>query len=165
MKELEHEGFRFEDAEASFELLAHRAVPGYVAPFEPVDYTVRSHEDADGSRAEATVHLRLAGGLVEGEGEGSGPVNALENAVKHALAASFPAVSGFALTGYRAEVLEGRAGRRGPVRVWTRGTGPERARWATVGSSTNLLEASWLALLDATEYAIAHPADAGEAVA
>jgi 2-isopropylmalate synthase len=164
MKELEHEGFRFEDAEASFELLAHRAVPSYVAPFEPVDYTVRSHEDADGSRAEATVHLRVGGRLVEGKGEGSGPVNALENAVKHALAAFFPAVSGFALTGYRAEVLEGRAGRRGPVRVWTRGTGPSGS-WATVGSSTNLLEASWLALLDATEYAIAHPADAGEAVA
>jgi 2-isopropylmalate synthase len=166
MKELENEGFRFEDAEASFELLAHRAAAGYRPPFEPVSYTVRSHEDADeGSRAEASVQLRVDGRVLDGAGEGSGPVNALEHAVRDALAPVFPGVTGFALTGYRAEVLEGRAGRRGPVRVWTRGTAPGGRSWATVGSSTNLLEASWLALLDATEYAIAHPADAGEAVA
>jgi 2-isopropylmalate synthase len=159
MKELEHEGFRFEDAEASFELLAHRASPGYRAPFEPVSYTVRSHEDAGSeSRAEATVELRVDGRVLQGEGEGSGPVAALEHAVVAALARDFAAVEGFALTGFRAEVLEGRAGRPGPVRVWTRGTAPCCGVWATVGSSTNLLEASWLALLDATEYAIAHAA-------
>ena len=165
MKELEAEGFRFEDAEASFELLAHRAAPGYRAPFEPLSYTVRSQEDvAEGSRADATVRLRVDGRVLEGEGEGSGPVSALEHAVRDALRRDYPAVADFALTGYRAEVLEGRAGRRGPVRVWTRGTSP-LGTWATVGSSTNLLEASWLALLDATEYAIAHGATpAAEAV-
>jgi 2-isopropylmalate synthase len=166
VKELEHEGFRFEDAEASFELLAHRVAPGYAAPFEAVSYTVRSHEDAEtGSSAEASVQLRVDGRALEGRGEGNGPVGALEGAVRDALAEAYPGVAGFALTGYRAEVLAGRAGARGPVRVWTRGTCASGATWATVGSSTNLLEASWLALLDAVEYAIACDAKVEEAVA
>ena len=155
VKQLENEGFRFEDAEASFELLAHRAAPGYRAPFDAVSYTIRSHEDAEGSSAEATVELRVGGRPVEARGEGSGPVNALEHALRAALADAYPSLTGFALTGFRAEVLEGRAGSRGPVRVWTRGSAVGCGSWATVGSSTGLLDAAWLALLDAAEYAIA----------
>jgi 2-isopropylmalate synthase len=155
VKELENEGFRFEDAEASFELLAHRARLGYQAPFEPLYYNLRTREDASGSHATATVGLRSQGRLVEASAEGGGPVNALENALRAALADAYPPLSGFALTGFRAEVLEGRAGGRGPVRVWTRGTAVGCGSWATVGSSTGLLDAAWLALVDAAEYAIA----------
>ena len=153
VKELEHRGYTFEGADGSFELLVQRA-RGEQTPFELVDY-IALVEQREGREpvCEATVKLRVHGQVVHTAAEGNGPVNAIDAAMRKALSPSFPETAHTQLFDYKVRVLDGHDGTGAVVRVLVE-SGDHRRRWSTVGCSTNIIEASWVALADAFEYCI-----------
>jgi 2-isopropylmalate synthase len=153
VKELEHEGYAFEGADGSFELLVHRA-RGLQPAFELVDY-IALVEQREGRPAicEATVKLRIGAAVVHTAAEGNGPVNAIDAAMRKALSPSFPETASTQLFDYKVRVLDGGDGTAAAVRVLVE-SGDHHRRWSTVGCSTNIIEASWRALSDAFEYCI-----------
>ncbi|MGB2941032.1 MAG: citramalate synthase [Candidatus Dormiibacterota bacterium] len=153
VKRLEHMGYSFEGAEASFEMVIHRA-RGHQAPFELVDY-IALVEQREGNPmvSEATVKVRVGDKVIHTAAEGNGPVNALDAALRKALVPSFPEIDEMRLHDYKVRVLDGVAATAAGVRVLIE-SGDKHARWSTVGCSTNVIEASWLALADAFEYGI-----------
>ncbi|MEK7848562.1 MAG: citramalate synthase [Chloroflexota bacterium] len=158
IKSLESLGFQFDGAEASFELLVHRAHPDYHPPFELVDFMVvverrrRPPQQGDGELlAEAMVKVRVGDEVMHTVAEGNGPVNALDLALRKALVPAYPQVAGIKLVDYKVRILEESAGTGASVRVLIESSdGPDQ--WRTVGSSANIIEASWLALVDSLEY-------------
>lgn len=152
VKRLESEGFQFEDAEASFELLVLRARPEYEPPFRLLDFMVVS-EQRGGAEflSEATVKLAVGGETVHTAADGDGPVNALDRAMRKALVPVYPRLERVVLQDYRVRILDGHAGSAATPRVWIQ-SGDGETTWNTVGSSTNIIEASWLALADSMEY-------------
>ena len=156
IKELEDQGFQFEDAEASFELLVRRAADDYHAPFEALAYAVDSRKgrDDDGSSSTASAEVGVGDEVLRGEATGLGPVNALEQAFRRALVPAYPHLANVSLTDFRSSIARNREGTRGQIRVRITGTAPGAERWTTVGSSSDLLHSSWLALTDCLEYAI-----------
>jgi 2-isopropylmalate synthase len=155
VKELEARGYAFESAEASVALLMRRQVAGYVPPFELVDYKVIMHQrPGDPSYADAAIKMRVRGEVIHTAAEGNGPVSALDAALRKALAFAYPEVHGIHLEDYKVRILDGVAGTASTVRVLVEnGFGDER--WTTVGASANVIEASWLALVDGIEYGLA----------
>jgi 2-isopropylmalate synthase len=155
VKEREARGFAFEAAEASVALMMRRESAGYSAPFELVDYKVivgqREREEAF---SEATIKIRVHGEIVHTAAEGSGPVAALDLALRKALAGAYPEIAGIHLDDYKVRILDSVAGTAAIVRVMI-DTAFGEERWTTVGASPNLLEASWLALADGIEYGLA----------
>lgn len=159
VKWLESKGFQYENAEASFDLLVHRAVPGYQPPFELVDFMVLvenrrrapSGNTGDGLLSEAMVKVKVDGNIMHTVSEGDGPVNALDNALRKALLQQYPSLSVVKLIDYKVRILEESTGTESRVRVLLESTDGEN-QWRTVGSSTNIIEASWLALADSLEY-------------
>jgi 2-isopropylmalate synthase len=154
VKELEARGYAFESAEASVTLLMKRQSPSYAPPFELIDYKVicgqRGHEDPT---ADASIKIRVAGSVVHTAAEGNGPVGALDAALRKALAGAYPEVTGIRLEDYKVRILDSVAGTSATVRVLIEhGLGEDR--WTTVGASANVLEASWLALVDGIEYGL-----------
>ncbi|HEY4869732.1 MAG TPA: citramalate synthase [Candidatus Dormibacteraeota bacterium] len=157
VKDLEHRGYSFEGAEASFELLVQRA-RGRTAPFSLIDYiTLVEQREGRALVCEATVKVQVDGGVVHTAAEGNGPVNALDAALRKALTPSYPEIAGTQLFDYKVRVLDGRDGTAAGVRVLVE-SGDHHRRWSTVGCSTNIIEASWIALADAFEYAISESA-------
>src|SRR5437660_556526 len=150
VKELEHRGYAFEGAEASFELLVHRA-RGRDAPFRLIDY-IALVEQREGRSlvCEATVKMQVDGRVVHTAAEGNGPVNAIDAALRKALLPAFPAIAVTQLFDYKVRVLDGRDGTAAGVRVLIE-SGDHHRRWNTVGCSTNIIEASSLALADSFE--------------
>jgi len=160
VKHLENLGFQYEDADASFELLLLRAQPGYKPPFNLVDYMVvverhrRQPSVYDiGSEllAEATIKVRVEGRVMHTAAEGNGPVNALDRALRKALLEFYPGLAKVDLIDYKVRILEGSSGTGSLVRVFIESSNG-RVQWRTVGGSTNIIEASWLALKDSLEY-------------
>ena len=154
IKELENLGFQFEGAEGSVELLIRRAHPDYTPPFELLDFHVLvqgSHND--GMAAEATVKVRVGDQVMHTAADGNGPVNALDLAVRKALLPFYPGLADVHLTDYKVRILDGAAGTAAQTRVLIDSANRHRA-WSTVGSSTNIIEASWWALADSLEYAL-----------
>ena len=159
VKLLESRGFQYENAEASFDLLVHRARPDYKPPFELVDFMVvcekrrrppalKSLEEV---LAEAVVKVRVAGEVMHTAAEGNGPVNALDKALRKALLQFYPSLSAVKLVDYKVRILEESVGTESQIRVLIESSdGVEE--WRTVGSSANIIEASWLALADSLEY-------------
>jgi len=153
VKQLEHRGYSFEGAEASFELLVHRA-RGHQPPFTLIDcITLNEQREGRAMVCEATVKVQIDGEAVHTAGEGNGPVNALDAALRKALTPAFPAIGETQLFDYKVRVLDGKDGTAAGVRVLIE-SGDHRRRWSTVGCSTNVIEASWIALADAFEFAI-----------
>jgi 2-isopropylmalate synthase len=158
IKELESRGFQYENAEASFELLLRRAQPGYEPPFELIDFMVvverhrrpSSKGDAE-LLAEATVKVKIGDKVFHTAAEGNGPVNALDQALRKALVEFYPEVGRVELVDYKVRILEESAGTASQVRVLIESSDGQR-KWRTVGGSTNIIEASWLALADSLEY-------------
>jgi 2-isopropylmalate synthase len=152
IKDLESKGFQFEDAEASFELLVRRAESDYRAPFRILDFLVlvEKRQSAD-LLAEATVKLEVEGQIMHTAADGNGPVNALDAALRKALLQFYPALATVRLVDYKVRVLEDSAGTGSMVRVSIESTDGEHT-WNTVGSSANIIEASWWALSDSLEY-------------
>ncbi len=163
VKEMEHEGYAFEGADGSFELLVHRA-RGTPPPFELVDY-IALVEQREGRAAicEATVKLRIGEAVAHTAAEGNGPVNAIDAAIRKALSPSFPETATTQLFDYKVRVLDGSDGTAAAVRVLVE-SGDHHRRWSTVGCSTNIIEASWRALSDSFEYCILQARGREEAV-
>jgi 2-isopropylmalate synthase len=160
VKEREARGFAYEAAEASVALMMRRQRPGYEPPFELVDYKVivgqREREEAF---ADAAIKIRVRGSVVHTAAEGNGPVSALDAALRKALASAYPDVAGIRLEDYKVRILDGVAGTAAIVRVLIESSyGDER--WTTVGASSNVIEASWLALADGIEFGLAQGAGA-----
>ena len=109
IKELESEGFRFEDAEASFELLVRRASDGYVRPFEARAYAVESRirDDGSGTSSHGSAEVAVGGEILRGEASGGGPLDALEHALRSALLPAYPALARVLTTDFRAQVAQG----------------------------------------------------------
>lgn len=159
IKELESQGFQFEGAEGSVELLIRRARSGYVPPFELLDFhvLVRGSEGAS-MAAEATVKVRVGDEVMHTAADGNGPVNALNTAVRKALLPFYPQLAGVHLMDYKVRILDSEAGTAAQTRVLIDSADGHRT-WSTVGSSTNIIEASWQALADSLEYALLNGED------
>jgi 2-isopropylmalate synthase len=154
VKRLESEGLAFEGAEASFELLIRRHQAGYVAPFRIVDYTCLV-EQREGREllAEATVKVEVEGEILHTAADGNGPVNALDAALRKALRAFYPQLDDVHLIDYKVRILDGDAATAARTRVIIdSANGVEE--WSTMGSDTNIIAASAIALADSIEYAI-----------
>ncbi len=148
VKEREHTGYHYEAADGSFELLV-RTLSGWEQPFFDlesfrVDTVRRAHEDVS---AEATVKVLVDGERRINVGEGVGPVHALDQALRGALADHHPAVADLRLTDYRVRVLDSSDGTSARVRVLLE-TADHRGSWNTIGVHENVIEASWEALTD-----------------
>jgi 2-isopropylmalate synthase len=154
IKRLEADGLAFEGAEASFELLIRRHQAGYEAPFRVVDFTVLVEQRAGGDlRAEATVKVEVDGEVLHTAADGNGPVNALDAALRKALRAFYPAIDGVHLVDYKVRILDGDAATAARTRVIIDSADGVR-EWSTMGSDTNIIAASAVALGDSIEYAI-----------
>jgi 2-isopropylmalate synthase len=152
LKELEHRGYSYEAADASFEMLLRRLQPGYEAPWKVADFTTLVRKDGGSVHAEATVKVEVDGAVYHTAASGNGPVNALDAALRKALSPKFPALRGVSLHDYKVRILDGAAGTAATTRVLIEsGKGPRR--WTTVGCSSNIIEASLAALVDSLEYA------------
>jgi 2-isopropylmalate synthase len=152
LKALEDEGFQFEGAEASFELLMERALGRHAPYFELEAYRVIVEEQsADEPVAEATVRLRVKGIAEHTAASGNGPVNALDHALRKALEEFYPSLRTMRLLDYKVRILDESKGTGAKTRVLiTSGDGEET--WGTVGVADNIIEASWQALVDSIEY-------------
>ena len=154
IKEMENAGFAFESAEASVEMLLRRTRHGYQPPFHLIDYTASvEHRSGRGMFSEATVKVRIGDGVFHEVAEGNGPVNAMNLALRKAILQFYPRLSSVNLTDYKVRILDSKSGTAAMVRVLIDWTDGERT-WSTVGASTNIIEASWIALADGTEYFI-----------
>lgn len=147
IKEREHQGYQYEGAEASLELL----VKGYPTIFELQRLRVTVTGEDTQYQSEASIKLRVGDRVVHTAAEGNGPVNALDAALRKALAEVYPEVGRVSLLDYKVRVLEGSAGTQALVRVLIESGDGERS-WGTVGVSPNILEASWQALSDGLAY-------------
>lgn len=154
IKELEKDGYQFEEADASIELLIRRASVDYRPPFRLEGFHVLVRHDT-GQRmvADASVRMTVGAQLVHTADDGNGPVNALDRAVRKALLPTYPELAHMILTDYRVRILDGDAGTGARVRVLLTTASGERA-WTTVGCGTSIVEASWIALADALEYGL-----------
>jgi 2-isopropylmalate synthase len=152
VQDLEHEGYEFEAAEASFDLLVKKAAGLYQPKFERLAYRVNVENRGEGSSVtEAAVKVRVGDAVMHTVSEGDGPVNALDGALRKALLPLYPRLAEMHLEDYKVRVVNARAETAARVRVvieWRDGD----AVWGTVGVSENIIEASWLALRDAIEY-------------
>src|SRR4029079_7059645 len=154
IKRLESEGLSFEGAEASFDLFIRRHAADYAAPFRIVDYTCLV-EQRDGREllAEATVKVEVDGETLHTAADGNGPVNALDAALRKALRAFYPAIDYVTLADYKVRILDGDAATAARTRVIIDSQDGART-WSTMGSDTNIIAASAIALADSLEYAI-----------
>jgi 2-isopropylmalate synthase len=155
VKHLEAVGYTFEAAEASFELLAREEADGVRARyFDLESWRVIVERRADGVlSSEATVKLHAGGERIVATGEGNGPVNALDTALRQALGRLYPELATLELTDYKVRILEGRQGTGAVTRVLV-DTSDGRAEWSTMGVHENILGASWEALSDAVTYGL-----------
>ncbi len=154
IKELENAGFAFESAEASVDLLLRRAQPGYRPPFEMIDFTATvQHRRGRGIFSEATLKVKVGDHTLHEVGDGNGPVNALNRALRKAIGQYYPRLRDVHLTDYKVRILDSASGTAAMTRVLIDFTDGERT-WSTVGASTNIIEASWIALSDSVEYFI-----------
>ena len=164
LKQLEHEGYEFEAAEASFELLIRKALNLHADFFTLQEYRCsfrRIRNGAEGEAletCEATVKLEVLGARQYTVDEGDGPVNALDGALRKALEPFYPAIRNIRLTDFKVRILDGERGTAAKTRVLIDSTDGED-HWSTVGVSTNIIRASWLALVDSIEYYLSTQAD------
>ncbi|MBV9301244.1 MAG: citramalate synthase [Acidobacteriaceae bacterium] len=156
MKLMEYEGYDFETAEGTFELLVRQAVHPDFHPFDIVSYEVSTKLQSSAAKltgsdetvTTASVVLRVGDDVHSATATGHGPVNALDKCLRRCLASIYPAIANVRLTDYKVRVLDGRRGTESKVRVLVEWTDHRRS-WTTVGISDNVIDASWKALVDA----------------
>jgi 2-isopropylmalate synthase len=152
VKELEHEGFQFEAADGSFELLMRKEAGSYEPLFRLESWRVLVEKRADGKVAtEATIKIWLAEERYVRTAEGNGPVNALDNALRDAIGEIHPHLRDIELVNYKVRILDETKGTGAVTRVLIDAS-DGREVWGTIGVSENLIEASWDALVDSLEY-------------
>jgi len=155
IKRLENEGYVFEGAEASVAVRLHRAKPGYRPIFTLIDFTVMvsAHDDYEHSQAQAMVKVDIDGDIIHTAADGNGPVNALDLALRKALLPRYPQVADFQLADYKVRIPDSNNGTAARTRVLI-DTTSNSERWSTVGAGTNIIQASWFALVDSVEYGL-----------
>jgi len=154
IKELENQGFSFEGADATVDLMLERLEDGYQPPFELIDFMVIvEHRQGRGILAEANVKVQVGDKIMHTAAEGNGPVSALDAALRKALEDVYPGISQVRLADYKVRILDSDSGTGASVRVLI-DTKNGTKRWSTVGASSNIIEASWRALADSLEYAL-----------
>jgi 2-isopropylmalate synthase len=153
LKELEHRGYHYEAAPASFELLLRRESGDYRPLFRLEGFRVITEKRADGRvETEATIKVFLDGERYVRVAEGNGPVNALDRALRSAIVDRYPHLAEIELTNYKVRILDESHGTGAITRVLLDSSDGER-EWGTIGVSENIIEASWEALVDSLEYA------------
>jgi 2-isopropylmalate synthase len=150
--EMENQGYQFEAAGGSFDLLVKRCAGSFTPHFQRVKYHVEvSAPQNEVVVTEATVKLIVNGQLRHEVGEGDGPVNALDAALRKALNGTYPSLRAMRLVDYKVRVVNSEAGTAARIRVSIE-SADQHEVWGTVGVSENIIEASWIALNDAIEY-------------
>jgi 2-isopropylmalate synthase len=154
IKELEFQGYQFEGAEASLELLLRKALGEYRRQFrlESLKIIVEKRPGLE-IGSEAVLKVRVGDDIVHTAAEGNGPVSALDNALRKALESFYPVLKAMHLTDYKVRVLDGQDGTSAKVRVLIESR-DATSSWSTVGVSENIIEASWQALIDSMDYAL-----------
>jgi 2-isopropylmalate synthase len=153
VKQLEHEGYEFEAAEASLALRIQEILGKRRLPFKVEAYHVSMRRDTNKSVCEATVKVRMNGSASHTVAEGDGPVNALDAALRAALARFYPQLQKVKLTDYKVRIIDSGTGTAAKTRVLIESADGDR-EWGTVGVSENIIEASLQALVDSMEYAL-----------
>jgi 2-isopropylmalate synthase len=153
LKQMEDEGFQFEGAEASFELLIQEALGKKRKNFKLVGFRVIDEKRKEGEApiSEATIMVEVDGEMEHAAAMGNGPVNALDQALRRALTKFYPGLKDIELLDYKVRVLSSGEGTGATVRVLIE-SGDGKDRWGTVGVSHNVIEASWQALVDSIDY-------------
>lgn len=152
LKQLEHEGYQFEEGEASFELLLKRSLKTYMPFFELKQYSMEIIQKTEENfTVRAKIEIKVSGKIYESEASGDGPINALDAALRKVLEQIYPALKEVKLVDYKVRVLDSKAGTAARVRVIIESKDEDKS-WGTVGVSTNVVEASYLALVDSLEY-------------
>ncbi len=152
LKALEHEGYQFESAESSFELVVRKLLGRHQPFFTLREFKVMVNEPAvHGVNSSAMIKIRVGDMEEITAAEGDGPVNALDMALRKALERFYPAIKEIKLTDYKVRVLDSDQASAAKVRVLIEST-DHRERWTTIGVSTDVIDASWRALVDAIEY-------------
>jgi len=153
IKEMENRGYQFEGAEASFELLMKRALGTHKKFFSVIGFRVIDEKRLEGQKplSEATIMIKVGGKIEHTAAEGSGPVNALDNALRKALDKFYPKLREVKLLDYKVRVLASGQGTGSVTRVLIE-SGDKEYRWGTVGVSENIIDASYQALIDSLEY-------------
>jgi 2-isopropylmalate synthase len=165
VQDLENAGYQFEAAEASFELLLRREIGRHRTFFDLRHYRVEvARQDAGAPLAEATVKLSVAGTTEHTVAEGDGPVDSLNQALRRGLVVHHPSIGDVHLLDYKVRVVNARAETAAVVRVvveWRRDLpGGGRELFGTIGVSSNIIDASWQAIVDAYEYHLVHVEEA-----
>ena len=154
IKDLESRGFSFESAEASIALMLQRQQKDYKPPFEMIDYFATvEHRKGRGIFSEAMVKIKVNDEIVHTIAEGNGPVNALDSALRKGLIPIYPKIEHFQLTDYKVRIIDSNNGTAATTRVLI-DTQNDHNHWSTVGASPNIIEASWLALVDSVEFGL-----------
>jgi len=152
LQKLELEGYQFEAADASFELLIKRELKQYKDFFDLKGFKVVVEKKSDGRlTSEAVVKVKVKGVSEHTIAEGDGPVNALDNALRNALKSFYPTLAKMHLSDFKVRVLDAKVGTAAKVRVLIQSQ-DEESDWGTVGVSENIIEATWEALVDSVEY-------------
>ncbi|HUB67077.1 MAG TPA: citramalate synthase [Candidatus Methylacidiphilales bacterium] len=153
IKHLENEGYEFEAADGSFELLVRKELGQYQPHFELTEYhvSIRKNGVKNEDTCEATIKLLINGEKVYTVAEGDGPVNALDAALREALLRFYPAIAKMKLIDYKVRIIDSKSGTAAKTRVFIESSDGD-ATWATVGVSFDIIEASWLALRDSVDY-------------
>jgi 2-isopropylmalate synthase len=155
LKRLEFQGYEFEAADASFDLLLRRFLRGEESAFKILRYHVgvSSEESTEESKSEATVKLMVKDEIRHTVAEGNGPVSALDHALRNALEKDFPFIQEVRLVDFKVRILESNLGTDAITRVHVESTDGKKT-WGTVGVSDNVITASWEALVDSVSYKI-----------
>jgi len=152
IKQLEHEGYQFEGAEGSFDLLVKKSLGKHKKFFDLAGFRVSVEKREDGKLiSEATIKVKVKGKLEHTAAEGDGPVNALDNALRKALEKFYPQLKEMSLTDFKVRIVNPAAGTKAKTRVFIE-SGDKKDIWSTIGVSENIIEASWQALVDSIEY-------------
>ncbi|MEW6238269.1 MAG: citramalate synthase [Candidatus Omnitrophota bacterium] len=153
IKQLESEGYYYETADASLELLIRKELGQHRSFFQLVAYRVLvdQHHASDDLWSEATVRVKIGDEVLFMAGDGDGPVNALDNALRKALEGHFPQLRDVRLTDFKVRIIDSGQGTAAKTRVLIESSDGER-EWITMGVSENIIEASWDALVDSIDY-------------
>ena len=159
VKQLENQGYAFEAADSSFEIRARKIMGSYQEPFRTISYRTLVRQDEDGRLfSEAKVEVSVSGENEHTVGKGNGPVNALDRALRKALYRFYPELEQVYLEDYKVRVLSSGHGTAAKVRVLIESSDGKDS-WGTVGVSSNVIEASWIALVDSLSYKILRQVD------
>jgi len=151
LKEMEHKGYQYEGAESSFELLVKRCTGKYKPYFELINYKTIEERPYGEYSSTATIKIRVGDRVQLSAAEGQGPIHALDKALRSAIEVFYPQLAGVKLIDYKVRVMDSSAATAAKVRVLISSTDGKNL-WTTVGCSEDIIEASWLALVDSIEY-------------